>query len=133
MAPMITTMALPGLGMMLPEGNELDAGPIELIEDFEEVPTERAMRSDAQTEDHIEAAAAGIDHHIIETWPARLRAGDLVGELRDDLIATLSGHLAKIVKLRLEMLIDSRDPQIQRGALHAAPLRFLSRGPYLAT
>ena len=96
----------------LAEADELDAEPVELVQNFKEVPGRSGDTVTGPDQDHIEAAAAGFAHHLIETWPARLRAGDLVGKLRDDLIAALSGHLTKIVELGLGMLIDGRDPHI---------------------
>ena len=68
---------------------------------------------------HIEAAAAGIDHQLIEPRPAGPGAGDLVGVLVHDLVAALLGQLAQIVQLAFRVLVQSRHPQIQRGALHA--------------
>jgi hypothetical protein len=75
-------------------------------------------------QDNIETAAAAIGHHLVETRPPGLGATDLVGVLGDDLIAPLSGHLAQVEKLSLRVLIDCRDPRINRGALHARLLFF---------
>ena len=63
-------------------------------------------------QDDIEPAAAGIGHHLIESWPPGLRAGDLVCVLGDDLVATLAGHLPEIVELRFRVLIEGRHPHI---------------------
>jgi hypothetical protein len=41
-------------------------------------------------------AAAGIGHHLIEARPFGLGATDLVCELGDDFIATLSSYLTQI-------------------------------------
>jgi hypothetical protein len=75
-------------------------------------------------QDNIEPAAAGIGHHLIEPRPLGFRAADFVVVLGDDLIAPLSGHLAQVEKLSLRVLIDCRDPRINRGALHARLLFF---------
>ena len=77
-----------------------------------------AIRSQAQTQDDVEPAAACIPHQAIETGPARLRAGDPVRELVHDLVSALAGHLAEIEELSLRMLVKSTDPHVEGGALH---------------
>jgi len=96
----------------LPEADELDVEPVELVEHFEEVPGRAGDAIRGPDQDHIEAAAAGIPHQAIQTGPARLHAGDLVSHLRDDLIAALRGHLAEVMELGLGVLVDGRDPHI---------------------
>ena len=65
-------------------------------------------------QENLEAAAARIDHELIESGPARFQSGDSVRELLDDLIAALGGELAQILKLALWVLVDRGDPQ-KRG------------------
>ena len=81
--------------------------------------TDLAIRSEAQTKTHIEPAAAGVGHHLVKAGPFGLRAADSVGVLGYDLEAALAGHLPEVIQLRLRMLIDSADPHIEPGALHA--------------
>jgi hypothetical protein len=81
---------------LLPEGDELDVQPVEFVQHFQEV-TSRA--SDAITrpdQNHIEAAAASIGHHLIESWPSSLHATDSIGKLGDDLETALGSQLTKI-------------------------------------
>jgi hypothetical protein len=80
---------------------------IELVENVEEVfdrPGDPVRRPD---QDNVEAAAAAIGHHLIETGAPGLGAADPVGVLVDDLIAALSGHLPEVVQLRFRVLIES--------------------------
>jgi hypothetical protein len=56
-------------------------------------------------QDHIEAAAAAIGHHLIKTKAARLDAADPIRVLLDDLKAALGGHLAKVEELCSRVLI----------------------------
>ena len=70
---------------LLAEADELDVEPVQLVEHFEEVPGRAGDAIAGPDQDDIEAAAAGIPHQVIQTGPARLRAGDPVGDLRDDL------------------------------------------------
>ena len=66
---------------LLAEADELDVEPVQLVEHFEEVPDRPGDPVRRPDQDDIEAAAAGIPHQVIETGPARLRAGDPVGIL----------------------------------------------------
>jgi hypothetical protein len=69
-------------------------------------------------QDHVETAAACIPYQLVQTGPARFRAGDPVGELLNDLIAALLSHLAEIEELGFGMLVKSADPHVEGGALH---------------
>ncbi len=105
------------------EADELDAEPVQLVEHFEEVPDRAGDPIGSPDQDHIEAAAAGIPHHLIETRPARLRAADPVCILLHDLIAALSGHLAQVVQLGLrDADRQSRPSDKERRVSPAPPL-----------
>src|SRR6478609_10908625 len=94
---------------IFPEADELHFQAIQIVEHFKEVPGRASDAIAGPDQDRIEATAAGIRHHLIESRPLGLRTGDLVCELGDDLITTLSGHLAQVEKLRLGVLIDGAD------------------------
>src|SRR5579864_9059655 len=78
---------------LLAEADELDVEPVQFVQDFEEVPSRAGDAIAGPDQDHIEAAAAGVAHHVVETGPARPGAADPVGVLLDDLEAALGGHL----------------------------------------
>ncbi len=75
------------------EADELDVEPVELVQHLEEMPGGAGDAIGCPDQDHIEASPTGIPHHVIQTWPARLCAGDPVGVLLRNFIAALSGHL----------------------------------------
>jgi hypothetical protein len=81
-----------------------------------------ALDSGMVQQQRLAADVAAFCHHLIETRPPSIRAGDLVFELRYKFIAALGGRLTQIVNLRLGTPVDSRDPQVKCGA-----------DPYLAT
>ena len=118
---------------IFPEADIFDSCPIQLVEHIEEVlyRTGNPVRCPHQYD--VEAAAAGIGHHLIEARSFGLGAADLVCVLGDDLVAALSSHLAQVVKLRLGMLIDCGDTHIERGALQARLPFGLGLDSYLAT
>ena len=82
---------------LLAEADELDVEPVQLVEHFEEVLHRSGDPVRSPDQDDIEAAAAGVGHHLVQSWPASFHAADLVGHLRDDLVAALRGHLAEVV------------------------------------
>jgi hypothetical protein len=84
---------------LLAEADELDAEAVEFVQHFEEVPGRAGDAIACPDQDHIEAAAAGIVHELIESGPAGLHTGYFVGVLVDDLVSALGGHLAQIVQL----------------------------------
>ena len=96
----------------LPEADELDVELAQLVEHFEEVPGRAGDAIACPDKDHIEAAASGIPHQVIQTGPARLHATDPVGVLLRNFVAALSGHLAQVMELGLRALINGRDPHI---------------------
>jgi hypothetical protein len=118
---------------IFPEADVLDTYPIQLVEHIQEVLDRPGDPIRCPHENNIEPAAAGIGHHLIESWPARLGAADPIGVFLHDLIASLSSHLPQVKKLRLRMLIDCGDAQVERGALHARLLFGLGEDPYLPT
>jgi hypothetical protein len=91
---------------VLPETDILHTNPIQLVQHLKEVLHRAGNPVRSPDENNIEAAAAGIGHHLIETWPLRFSARKPVGILIDDLVAALSSHLPQIDKLRFRMLID---------------------------
>ena len=107
---------------VLAEADELDLQVVELIEHLRgKWRTDGRSRSEAQTPGQdLEAAAAGIPKQFIETRPTRLRSGDPVDVLADDLETTLLGHRAEIVQLGLRMLVDGRDPHINSRSFHSS-------------
>ena len=62
----------------------------------------------------------GIGHQLVEPGSLRLGAADLVGVFLDDLVTTLLGQLAQVVKLRLRVLIEGGDAEVEGRALHAS-------------
>ncbi len=76
------------------------------------------MPIECPDQDHIEAAAAGITHQLVESGAAGLRPGDPVNIFMDDFVAALGGHLAEVEELSLRVLIQAGDPKIQGGAFH---------------
>ena len=88
------------------ERDELDAEMVEFVEDLEEVAGGAGDPVEGPDHDDIEAAVAGVAHQLVQTGPARLRAGDPVGVFLDDLEAALGGELVKIQGLSLRVLID---------------------------
>ncbi len=103
---------------LLAETDELDVEAVQLVEDLQEVPNGPSDPVRSPDQHDIELATASLLQELIETRPARFRAGDPVSELRHDLEAALNSHLPKIVQLCLRVLIDGRDPQVKGGAFH---------------
>ena len=103
---------------LLPETDELDVEMIQLIQHLKEVFYRSGQPIAGPDQDHVETAAAGIGHHLIETRAPGFGSADLVYILLDDLIVSLRGHLLEIVQLRLGMLIQGGDSQVEGGALH---------------
>ena len=127
MAPMMTTMARPSgppVSIVLRKLMNSMFSRFSSSSTSRKCRTERAIRSDAQTRTTSNWPRRASAHHLIESRPLGLSAGDPVGILVHDLIATLSSHLPQIEQLRLRMLIDGRYPHIESGALHARLLFF---------
>ena len=100
MAPMMMTMARPsGPPVSMFSRNETNSTPVpvQIIEHRQEVACGACDAIARPDQDNIEPAAAGIGHHLIESWPLGLGAADPVGVLLDDLIAALGGHLTQVV------------------------------------
>jgi len=97
---------------VLAERDELDVQPVELVQDFEEMPGGSCDSIAGPDQDHIELTAATIPHQVAEPWPTRLHAADSVRVLLNDLEAALSSHLPQVVQLGLRVLIDAGDPHI---------------------
>jgi len=100
------------------EADELDVQSVEFVEHFQEVPSRASDAITGPDQNNIEAAAAGVGHQLIESWPAGFRTGDPVRVLLHDLEATLGSQLAKVEELGFRVLVDGRDSHIQGGALH---------------
>jgi len=91
---------------VFPERDIFDVQSIQLIQHIEEVFHRPGDPVRGPNLDHIEPAAAGVSHHLIEAWALCLGAADPVGVLMDDLLAAPSGHLPEIEQLRFRMLIE---------------------------
>ena len=86
------------------EADEFDIEMIQLIQHLEEVFHRPGQPVRGPDQDHIEAAAAGVLHHFIETRASSFGTADLIGILCDDLIIALNSHLLEIVELGLRVL-----------------------------
>ena len=65
---------------ILPERDVFDPDSIQLVQNIKEVFHRPGDPIRGPYQNHIEAAAAGIGHHLIEAWPFGLCAADLVCE-----------------------------------------------------
>ena len=123
MAPMMTTNS-PAKGSarvdLLAKTDELDVEPVQLIEHLEEVARGTGDAITSPYQNHIEAAAAGFLHQLIQSGPAGFRSGDAVGVLDDHFQAALGSHLTQVEELRLGVLVDGRDSHVEGGARHWA-------------
>src|ERR1019366_6410227 len=81
---------------IFPAADIFDSCPIQFVEHIEEVLHRTGDPVRRPDQYNVEAAAAGIGHHLIEAWPFGLCAADLVCELGDDLVPSLSSHLAEV-------------------------------------
>jgi len=104
---------------LLAEADELDVEPAELVDGLEEVPHRPGQPVEGPDQDHVEAAAARLAHHQVQSWTARLRAADGVGVRGNDVEAALRGHGPQVEHLRLGVLIAGADPGVDRTAFHA--------------
>ena len=103
---------------LLSETDELYIEMIEFVQHLQKVFHRSGQPVGGPNRDHIEAAAACIGHHFIETGTPGFGAADAIGILVDDLVVALRGHLAKVKQLRFRVLVEGRNSQIQGGALH---------------
>jgi len=94
------------------EADVLDAEPVQLVEHIEEVLCGPGDPVRGPDQDHIEAAAAGIGHHLVQARPPGFCSGDPVGVFLDDLEAPLSRQLPQIVQLGLGVLVEAGHPHI---------------------
>ena len=60
----------------------------------------------------------GIRHQLVEPGSLRLGTADFVCVFLDDLVTTLLGQLAQVVKLRLRVLVEGGDAEVEGRALH---------------
>jgi hypothetical protein len=74
----------PGRVDVFPERDILDFQPAQFVQDIEEMLDRPGDPVRSSEEHDVEAAAAGVGHHLIQPWPARLRAADLVHILLHD-------------------------------------------------
>ena len=79
------------------KADELDIQAIEFIEHFEEVADAAGQPIAGPYQHNIELPAAGIGHHLVQTWPAGTCSGDAIGVALGDFVAALLGHLFEIV------------------------------------
>ena len=103
---------------LLAKTYKLDVEMIQFIEYFEKVLHGTGQPIGSPNQDHVEAAAAGVLHHFIETRAPGFGTADLICILRDDLIIALGSHLLEIVELGLGVLVEGGHSQIEDGALH---------------
>ncbi len=103
---------------LLAEADKLDVEMIQFIQHFEEVFYRPGQPIGGPNQDHVETAAAGVGHHFVKTRAPGFGTADPICILRNDLIVALNHHLLEIVQLRLGMLIQGGDSQIEGGALH---------------
>ena len=98
---------------LLAEADELDVEPVQLIENFQEVFHRAGDPIRSPDQQDLEAAVAGIAHHLIQAGSLDPGTTDPVGILLDDLIAPLLSHLAEVVELGLRVLIEGGHTQIE--------------------
>jgi hypothetical protein len=80
--------------------------------------TDRAIRSEAPDQEHLEVAAVRISKQIVKTRPASFRPRDSIGVLGNDLKTPLLGHRAEIIALSLRVLVDTGYAQIKGNSFH---------------
>ena len=85
---------------------------IEFIEHLEEVPDGSSDPIRSPDKNYLEAAPTGVPQQLVETRTPSFRSRDPIGVFGDDLKTPLLGHRAKIMQLRLRMLVDSGYAQI---------------------
>ena len=100
------------------EADELDLQVIQLIQHLQEVGHRPGDAVEGPDQDHIEPAAAGIAQQLVQTGPPGLGAGYLVGVFLRDREAALGGELPEVQQLRLGVLVDRADSEVESGALH---------------
>ena len=113
---MITTMARPSgppVSMFSRNDDELDVEMVQLVEHFEQVLHRASHAIEGPDHHDIEAAAAGVEEQLVQSRTLRLGAGDAIGVLLRDLIATLRDQRTQVMKLGLGMLIEGRYAHIQ--------------------
>ena len=93
---------------------------IEFVQDLEEVADGAGQAVEGPDHNNLEPTMPGIRHQLVEPGALRLGAADLVRVFLDDLVATLLGQLAQVVKLRLRVLIQGGDAEVKGRALHAS-------------
>jgi len=103
---------------ILAEADVLDVEVVQLVQHFQEVADGSSDPVRSPDQDDLEPTAAGIPKQLVKTWPLRLRAGDPVGILGDDLEAALVSHRAKVMELGFGMLVQGGYAQIQGHGFH---------------
>ena len=103
---------------VFPERDVLDFQPAQFVQDIEEMLDRPGDPIRGPDQHDVEAAAAGVGHHLIQPRPARLRAADFVHILLHDFKAALGSHLTQVKDLRLGVLVIARNSRVQDGALH---------------
>jgi hypothetical protein len=93
---------------VLPAADELDIEMVAVAEYLEEVSDRSCDPIRSLDLQHLEATVARIPQELIETRSASFGARDSIGVLSGDLKTPLLGHRAKVVKLSLRALIDTR-------------------------
>ncbi len=88
------------------ETDKLDIEMIEFVQDFEEVFHRPGQTVGGPNQDHIEAAAAGVLHHFVQTRAPGFGTADLIGILPDDFVIALNRHLLEIIELGFGVLVE---------------------------
>jgi hypothetical protein len=91
---------------VLAEADELDGQVVELIEHLKEVPDGPGDPIRSPDKNHLKAAPPGIPQQVIEARAPGFSSRYPIGILGDDLKTPLLGHGAKIMELRLRVLVD---------------------------
>ena len=108
----------PGIELFA-EADELDVQVVQLVQYFQKVADGARQTVTGPYHHDIELAAAGIGQQLIQGRAAGPGAAiSVVCVLVNDPKAALLGQSAKIVKLGFGVLVQGRDTQIKRRALH---------------
>ena len=100
------------------EADELDAETAELVQHFQIMANRTGDAVPSPDHHHVKLAAASVCHELIEAGTLSFGAADPVSVFVNDLQPSLLGKGMQIVALGFGMLVDGRNTQVQRRALH---------------
>jgi len=92
---------------LLAKADKLDIEMIQFVQHFEEMFYGSGQPVGGPDQHHVEAAAAGVLHHFVQTRAPGFGSADLIGILLDDFVIALNSHLLEIIELGLGVLIES--------------------------